>query len=279
MHTKRRAAVSVLAIGVLAALTFAGCSNDNNNNNNPVNPNPNPTPTGAQYRGVIAGPTSSGTLDINIATTGTTSAPAGSPGSYRLLAQLTSTGTITPDSGAAVALTGAYNDSSKALALTGGGWTLNGSKVSSGALQGTYTGPKGPGVFTADSVGAAVDSVRAVLGTFTSTSGGPNGIFNFTIRDSTIHGTAVDTTGNSLPLNGTFTATGGGISIRNPALPGGAPLATGTLAADGSASGTYDNGAGNSGTWTGHVHHGTGATAMARSILRLRMTPLRRPVR
>jgi hypothetical protein len=134
-------------------------------------------------------------------------------------------------------------------------------------------------VFTADSVGGAVDSVRAVLGNFTSTSGGPNGIFDFTIRDSTIHGTAVDTAGTSLPLNGTFLAATDSIIIRNPALIGGPPLATGGLRADGSASGTFDNGAGNSGTWLGHVHHAAAGTASARSILRLRMTPLRRPGR
>src|SRR5262245_17838947 len=102
MRSKQRALLSVVAIGALAAFLIASCSDDNNN---PTNPNPNPTPTpSTSFRGVIAGPTSTGLLDVTIATDTLTAQPGPSVMPYHLLATVSATGTVTPDTAAAAAL-------------------------------------------------------------------------------------------------------------------------------------------------------------------------------
>jgi hypothetical protein len=79
-------------------------------------------------------------------------------------------------------------------------------------------------------------------GTF---AGDDNGIWNFTLEGTTIVGTYTTSTGTSGALNGTLSA-----STITISRPGGGTLATGTVTGT-TASGNWDDGAGNTGTWTG----------------------------
>jgi hypothetical protein len=234
---------SVLASGLVAVLmilSLAGCGKDKT-----TNPTPNPAPSSTTYTGSVTGRATSGKLAVTL---GSTTAPAQRVTSSAS-GTLTATGTLTPSGGAPVTLTGTYDDVAKTFSVSGGGWTFTGALVGT-VLSGNFTGPGGvTGVFNLQQ---GTTGVTVVIGTFTSTSGGPNGTFNFSISGTAIGGDAVDTDGTVVPLNGTYTATSGAISIVHPANPTGAPLATGTFnATSGSASGAYNDQSGNSGNWTG----------------------------
>ncbi|HKQ56538.1 MAG TPA: hypothetical protein VJY35_01605 [Candidatus Eisenbacteria bacterium] len=244
-----RLAMSIALVAALACLGLTGCGDD---------PPPNaPGPSGSTtFEGTIAGQTSSGTLTITVAT----SNPSPQPRPMGASAVVTATGTVTPAGGPGVALTGTYDDQSDQVSLTGGGWTLAGGLTSFG-LEGTYSGPGGvQGVFSVQRSGTGTDTVIVVVGTYSATVGTGSGNFNFAFRPSitsgqNLHGNAFDSgVTTPIPLDGTATADGLGgfdISIVNPQLPAGPPLATGKLLLDGNASGTFDTGTGNSGTWTG----------------------------
>jgi hypothetical protein len=242
-------AMPIALVAALACLGLAGCGDD---------PPPNaPAPSGSTtFRGTIAGQTSSGALTITVAT----SNPSPQPGPMGANAVVTATGTVTPSGGSGVALTGTYDDQSNHVALTGGGWTLGGDLTSFG-LEGTYSGPGGvTGVFSVWRSGTGTDTVIVVVGTYAANVGTGSGNFNFAFRPSitsgqNLHGNAFDAAvPTPISLDGTATADGLGgytISIVNPQLPAGPPLATGTLLLNGTASGTFDTGTGNSGTWQG----------------------------
>ena len=95
----------------------------------------------------------------------------------------------------------------------------------------------------------SASSVHAYCGTFTSTSGGESGIFDFVTQGTTVDGIAYTSGGTEIRLQGTLAGTG--LTIINPLNPG--PfLATGTLNnSNNTVSGTYDDSAGNQGTWAG----------------------------
>ena len=134
------------------------------------------------------------------------------------------------------ALTGTYNVGSKAVSVSGGGYNFAGVYDGNNKLDGTVSGA-GAGTFV-----AAKDASLTFCGSFT---GGDDGVWNFSIDGSAIVGKATTTTGTVIDLNGTIS--GNNISI---ARPGGGTLATGTRSGD-NASGSWDNGVGSSGTWTG----------------------------
>jgi hypothetical protein len=184
----------------------------------------------------------SGSLDFEIA--GTALAPPASLTSMSS-ASLTVTGTLTLVSPAAGthALTGTYDDATNALNLSGGGYTFTGVFDGASGLEGNYTGLNGAGLFvTALSAGNA----QAFCGTF---DGDDDGTWNFVVNGTELSGTALTSSGDVAPLDGTVT--GGAVSIVNPANPTGPPLATGTITGT-SATGTWDSGAGQSGTWAGN---------------------------
>lgn len=245
MRSTQRGTISIVAAGLFALMAFAGCGKDAVNA-----PPPGGTPnTGATtFTGTISGATSSGTVDITIATA--TPRPQG--GAFGARATVTATATVHVSGGGAIALTGTYDDVANTISLTGGGWTFTGGLTSFG-MEGTYTGPNGTGVFSVQQEGTGTDTVTVFTGTFTHTvgAGTVDGTWNFAIRGTTLHGNAVATTGTVTALDGTFQASTGDVSIVNPAAPGGAPLAIGVIQASGIASGTYDNLAGEAGTWSG----------------------------
>jgi hypothetical protein len=238
------AAALVFSSAIL--LGVAGCADDNG-----TNPQP-PPPTGASsFAGSVSGSGLSGTITINVAT----ASPGPQGVGFRATASVTATGTLRIAGVDTVALTGSYDDVSDSLSLTGSGWTLRGQFTANG-IQGTVLGPGGQsGVFSAQRTGLAGDSTFVVLGTFTSaTVGGPSGVFNFTVRDTVVSGSAW-ATGDTIAimLNGRFdplTPLSGNVFIRNPDDPGGPPLAQGFIEGDGAAAGTYDSGT-DAGTWTG----------------------------
>jgi hypothetical protein len=84
----------------------------------------------------------------------------------------------------------------------------------------------------------------AFCGTF---SGDDDGVWNFTIDGTIIAGSFTTTSGSMGALDGTIS--GNALTISNPA--GGAALATGTRNGN-NASGTWNDGRGNSGSWIGY---------------------------
>jgi len=153
---------------------------------------------------------------------------------------VTGTLKIVAPSSATVALSGTYDAGSKSLAATGGGFSFAGIFDGSQQLAGTVSGTTA-GTFVASKDDS--NSALAYCGTF---AGDDAGVFNFTIVGSGLSGNATTTSGTSIPLNGTIT--GSSLTIANPG--GGAALATGTRSGD-NVSGSWDNGAGSTGTWTG----------------------------
>lgn len=134
------------------------------------------------------------------------------------------------------ALTGTYNAGTKGVAVSGGGYNFAGVYDGNNRLEGTVSGA-GNGTFV-----AVKDASLTFCGEFT---GDDDGVWNFTIDDGAIVGSATTTSGTVIALDGTIS--GNAITI---ARPGGGTLATGARNGD-NASGTWDNGVGSSGTWTG----------------------------
>lgn len=240
-----RRSLTLVGTCLVAALAIGGLSGCGKDDKTSTKPNPNPTPSPTTYTGIVTGSTTSGKLVVTLADTATVPGRA-----TRAFATLVATGTFTLSGGEPITLTGTYDDAAHTFTVTGGGWTFGGT-LSGTALSGTFTGPGGvTGVFTLQQ---GTTGVIVIIGTFTSTSGSSNGRFNFSISGATVSGYGMADGGSTIPLNGTYNATSGAISIRHPANPTGAPLATGTYnSTSGVASGTYDDQDANSGNWTGN---------------------------
>ncbi len=217
------AAKSLLACLVLA-LTITACKKDDEGTTDP------PVNNTATYVGTIANGTESGSISMNV----NLSKGAGINGG------VTGTLTIVSPAETTLALNGTFT--SNTLAVTGGEYTFGGT-LAGGAIAGGYTGPNGPGQFSAQP--STNNSVKVYAGTYTSsTISGSAGTFNIVINGTVITGFSVETsTGNSTQLTGTLTGTA--INILNG-------LAVGTLEGT-SVSGTYDNGTGDQGTWSGEL--------------------------
>lgn len=242
----RSAFIAAGCPAVLAFLALSGCGNKATNYI--------PHATGSStFRGTLTGGTISGTLTVTVST----SEPAPQSSGYRAREIVTATGTLLLNGAGVptpISLSGNYDDVYKKVNLSGGGWTLIGDQTSFG-LEGTFTSPSSAtGWFSVQTIGAGTDTVSVFLGSFTSTSGGLGGMFNFEIRGSAIHGYAVDTGNTDLPLDGTFTAVNDSIHIVHPDSLTGPPLAVGKLNSDGTVSGTFDDLGANSGTWSGTKH-------------------------
>lgn len=245
-HTPTRSNISAACVvAAISLVSLLGCSSDK-----VTNPPPGGGSGTTSYSGTIAGGGVSGSLDITIST----STPAPQQAGYRAVATVTATGTLILTTGGSgtVALTGTYDDASDILTLAGGGWDLAGGLTTFG-MEGFFQGPGSPrpsGVFSVQTQGSGADTVRVYLGTFTNVAGGgDNGVFNIALRGSVAHGNAVSDGGTVVPLDGTYTVADSSLIIVHPS--GGAPLATGTVHTYGRAEGTYDDQAGNTGTWTG----------------------------
>ena len=241
MYTADRLSPTQVALRLTAGLLLVGmggaaCSSSS------------PSSVSTTFAGIVTGDNAgqSGKLTVT-ASTATPAPPAylveqSSPG------DVTATGTFQIQGGAAISLTGTYNTTTHALSITGSGYTFTGVFDGASRLEGTYTGPTVNGTFvlSKSTGGAAV----AYCGTYTSTTPGQdNGVWNFVINGTVISGNAVSAVGGTLiALDGTLSG-GTNITIVIPGTTN--TLASGTLASNGSVSGTYDDGQGSTGTWIG----------------------------
>ena len=151
---------------MVASLGFA-CGGDSGSPTAPTT-SPAPTPTTTSFQGVLAGVGEIGTLELTVqaavSSLDTARAPqvaSASSGSVRLAG-----------SGGPVSLTGTYEDSTREVTMSGGGFTFIGVITGDGMeLAGPYTGPGGAsgGFVTLNTAGG---TVTGYCGTFTGAGGG-----------------------------------------------------------------------------------------------------------
>jgi hypothetical protein len=183
----------------------------------------------------------SGSLAITIETA--TFAPPVGVGGASLLAPVNATGTLTL--GGTTALAGTYDPDTDVLALTGGGYTFGGGFDGVDRLEGIWTGPGSSGTFVTTAGSGGV----AYCGTYAANDQSDSGTFSIVITGSTVRGEAYSSTDQvPIPLDGTIS--GNTITIDNPLST--TPLAAGTRSGN-TVSGTYDDGQGGTGTWTGTI--------------------------
>ncbi len=143
-------------------------------------------------------------------------------------------------------LTGTYDPDQDIIAVTGGGYDFGGGFDGNNRLEGFWTGPGGStGTFV------TTNGTNAVVycGTYAADDQSDSGAFSFVITGNQLLGEAVsDQGGGTIPLDGSVS--GNNITIQTPG--GGSALATGTISGN-SVSGTYDDGQGSTGTWSGGV--------------------------
>ncbi len=182
----------------------------------------------------------SGAISVTIST----ASPAPPVPTGVAFAVVTAAGSVSVVGGGTVALSGTYDDGSKLLSLTGGGYSFDGAFDGSNRLEGTYTGPSTAGTFvSARSNGSAT----AYCGSYT---GDDQGLWNFVIDGSKVLGQAVSSlSGTNLPLDGTIS--GGTITIKFPGTQ--QNLASGSKNGT-SVAGTWaDPNSSDHGTWSGAV--------------------------
>ena len=180
-----------------------------------------PTTLEGQYKGTMAGesgPTFSASLDLTVA--------AGT------------TGTIKPVGAAPISVTGTYDASTKAVAVSGGGYTIAGTIDDSGKLLGTYMHSTAEGRAVAFQHTTA-SPVTVFCGTYT---GDADGIWNLVRRGTSLSGAYNNVDGSDGYLTGTVTGSSVNLTIEY----GG--TATGTLSGT-TASGSWSD-VGVAGSWT-----------------------------
>lgn len=191
-----------------------------------------PTTTSTSYKGTFAGPGGEGgALDVTV-----TSSTAKTQTLHIATANPVS-GSLKLSGGATISITGTYDDESKVLSISGGGYAFTGTFGADG-IQGTYTGPKGAGNFAVFSG----EGVTPWCGTF---AGDESGVWNFVVAGDKVAGSAVDGQGRADVLSGTVAGTKLTIVTKNKST------AEGTIAGA-TATGTWANESGSAhGTWTG----------------------------
>lgn len=195
----KRSVVSAIWI----ALALAGCSNDTNDDGI-IGPPANGSQS-TQLTGVFANTSVSGLLDVTIDTSPL--APAWQRASA---ANVTALGTLSPDVGGTVNLSGTYDPDTDSLRLTGGGYTLAGVYLPGGVpprLTGRFTGPLGAGSFVA--LAGSRTAVRTFCATYENQDASLWGTLNFAISGTTVTGFEVED-GDTLvvALTGSVSATG-----------------------------------------------------------------------
>jgi len=161
--------------------------------------------------------------------------------SLALTVAASTTGTITPVGAAPITVTGTYVASTKAVALSGGGFTIAGTIDDTGKLLGTYMHATTQGSVVAYRH-ASANPVTVYCGTYT---GDADGIWNSVLRGTSLSGVYDNVDGS----DGYFTGTvnGSNVSITDvTASPG--TTATGTISGT-TLSGTWSGGS-FVGTWT-----------------------------
>lgn len=225
--------VPALALALLAACSDSGGSGGGGGGG---------ADTVSSFLGIISSDDAaeSGAISITISTPNP-APPVPTSFSYAVVA---AEGSVTLLGGSSVDLTGTYDDGTKAITLTGGGYSFAGVFDGSNRLEGTYTGPATQGTF----VSAKSDgSATAFCGSYT---GDDQGLWNFVVDGNKILGQAISSlSGTNLPLDGSIS--GGNITVHFPGTQ--QVLATGSRNGS-SVSGTWnDPNSSDQGTWTGSV--------------------------
>ena len=206
----RFAVFTCLTLAFLCIAGLQGCSDDDDDN--PLapgpspSPSPSPSPGTSQFTGVFAGSGDGGNMSLTIATGSLASArPSGTLGAN----QVTASGLVhVEESSSSINVTGTYDDVTKALQLSGGGYTFAGQyDATSSSVYGTYTGLHGAGSFRC----AAGPPVGAEFcGVFESTANpGTFGRWNIVISGDQVHGVGSVLGGSSFTFVGTATSLGG----------------------------------------------------------------------
>jgi len=148
--------------------------------------------------------------------------------------------------GGTISLTGTYDPDQDIIGATGGGYDFGGGFDGNNRLEGFWTGPNNStGTFVTTNGSNAV----VYCGTYAADDQSDSGAFSFVVTGNQLLGEAVsDQGGGTIPLDGTVN--GNNLTIQTPG--GGSALATGTISGN-NVSGTYDDGQGSTGTWTGSV--------------------------
>jgi hypothetical protein len=225
---------ALVAAGVLVG--GAACGGDGNGGGGPSGQT-------SSFVGIVSVDDGSATGSLAITIQSGTLAPPAAAGASAL-DPVNATGTLTL--GGTTALTGTYDPDTDILAITGGGFTFGGGFDGVDRLEGIWTGPGGTsGTF----VTTAGSSGVAYCGTYAADDQSDSGTFSIVITGGIVRGEAYSSTDQvPIPLDGTIS--GNTIAIDNPLST--TPLATGTRTGN-TVSGTYDDGQGGTGTWTGTV--------------------------
>jgi hypothetical protein len=216
----------------VALILIAGCSSSSDSSSGGTGSSGSSgTAAGTTaYKGTFAGKGEGGSIDVSVANASGTASK-----SLDILAILQVTGTLKITGGATSTITGTYDDATKTLTITGGGYTFTG-KLSATGITGSYSGPNGAGTF---GVLSGADS-KAYCGTYTGETAEKGGVWTFTVSGTVVVGSFSGNSGGGGNLNGTATADG----KVNMTYEGG--TATGTISGD-TASGTASSGS----SWTG----------------------------
>lgn len=235
VHGCRAARVSLLL--TLASLVVVAACGDDSGDGGPSDPE-------VEYQGVFGSATTAGRLHF------ATASAAGIQGSAaNLVAPIQLAGTMDfIDGTAQVALTGTLDGSD--LSLSGGGYTFTGT-LAEDVINGTFTGPE-DGSFTA----TLVPDGGFVVQFCGEYDGSDSGVFSLTIDENRAGGVIIvpddgspGQTGRARPKAGSATD----VEILPDALPT-FVVATGTLNETFNLiSGSWNDGQGNSGTFTGSV--------------------------
>jgi len=226
-------------LAVLAGtLILAGACSDSGDGGN--NPGGGST---TQFLGIMS--TDDGLESGEISITLQTASPdVEAPTAVTAYASVTASGTHKL-AGTSVSMTGTYDDQTQSVTLTGGGYTVAGFFDGVDRLEGGFSGPGNSGIFVTTRKGNAT---VAYCGTFT---GDDDGTFSFVINNQNeVLGTAYTTSGSApIPLDGV--KSGSNITIYAPGSTS-IVLASGAISGN-SASGTWDDHQGSTGTWSGSV--------------------------
>lgn len=193
-------------IFTLAALTsvalWIGCSDDESN---PVNPGGGTT--SSSLSGAFVGSGDGGRLSVTIASA--TLAPALRSASLGV-DSVTATGSLDPDGGSVVSLTGTYDTDTDTLKLTDGGYTLLGVFDSTGSVDGivgSYAGPNGTGMFGC--FVASAGAVQTSCGSFVNMGATVSGRWNAIILgDEALAGAVASGDDEVVGMEGVVTGTG-----------------------------------------------------------------------
>jgi hypothetical protein len=231
-----------LVLVTFALVVLGGCSSSSDGTGTSgTSGTSGTTAGGVAFRGTLTGKGESGVVDATLPS-GTKTASVNPLGGEAAGATNTVVATVNLGGGKTFSLTGTYDEATKTLTITGGGYTLTGTLTGS-TLSGTYTGPNGAGSFALQA--ALAGAVNVYCGTYKGTTSG-SGSWNMVQgADNKLSGSYTETTGGSGLLSGTLA----GSAITLSVSTGG--VAVGTLSGD-TINGTYGASAGDTkGTWTG----------------------------